>query len=86
MVYLLRSRCPNYFRRYGNPPQSSKLRMTTKSVRTRDGLHALIIIVFGLVAAYIYETTGKLLLCIVFHGVGNAFVMSAPLVGYLLGM
>jgi hypothetical protein len=36
MVYLLRSRCPNYFRRYGNPPQSSKLRMTTKSVRTRD--------------------------------------------------
>jgi formate hydrogenlyase transcriptional activator len=38
MVYLLRSRCPNYFRRYGNPPQSSKLRMTTKSVRTRDVL------------------------------------------------
>ena len=36
MVYLLRSRCPNYFRRYGNPPQSSKLRMTTKSVRTSD--------------------------------------------------
>ena len=36
MVYLLRSRCPNYFRRYGNPPQSSKLRMTTKSVRTRN--------------------------------------------------
>jgi len=46
--------------------------------------HAFTIVVFGLVAAHICEKTGKLLLCITFHSAGNAFVMSAPVVGYLL--
>jgi len=43
----------------------------------------VIIIVFGLVASYIYEKTGKLTLCIIFHAAGNAFVTSRPFFMYL---
>lgn len=56
-------------------------------VRGTAGLtwsHALIVLGFGLVSAYIYERTRKLSLCIIFHGTGNAFLASAPFVTYLL--
>ena len=48
-----------------------------------DWPHAAIITVFGLVTAYVYEKTGKLTLCIIFHGAGNALVSSAPFFLYL---
>ena len=44
--------------------------------------HAASIVVFGLVGAYIYEKTRKLLLCMIFHGAGNAFVASTPFFMY----
>ena len=46
--------------------------------------HAASIVVFGLVGAYIYEKTGKLLLCIIFHGAGNALVAITPFFLYVL--
>ena len=46
--------------------------------------HAASIVLFGLLGAFIYEKTGKLLLCVVFHGAGNALVASTPFFMYLL--
>ena len=47
---------------------------------------AAVIILVGLLTAHLYERTGKLLLCIAFHSACSAFIMSAPLVGHLLGL
>lgn len=47
-------------------------------------LHMGSIVVVGFLAAYIYEKTGKLTLCIIFHGAGNAFVTSRPFFMYFL--
>ena len=49
-------------------------------------VHGLAIILLGLITAHIYEKTGKLSLCIVFHSAGNTFVMLAPPMGYLLDL
>ena len=65
------------------------VRLVTLIVRGSPDLdlpHAAIIVVFGLVAAYIYEKTNSLALCIIFHGAGNAFVTGRPLImHYLFG-
>jgi len=64
----------------------SHVRLVTLIVRGSPDLtlsHTVIIIVFGLVASYIYEKTGKLTLCIIFHAAGNAFVTSRPFFMYL---
>ena len=47
-------------------------------------LHVVSIVICGAVTAHIYESTGKLLLCVVFHSAGNAIVVGAPVIGYLL--
>jgi len=46
-------------------------------------LHLFLIISFSLISAYIYESTGKLLLCIWVHGIANAMEFIGALVGYL---
>jgi len=49
-------------------------------------LHILLIVSFSLVSAYIYESTGKLLLCMWVHGIINAMEFIGALVGYLGGV
>ena len=46
--------------------------------------HLLILIGFGLVSAYVYESTGKLSLCIISHGVANLMRFVGIFTEYLL--
>lgn len=45
-----------------------------------------IISIYGLVAAYVYESTGKLLLCVWVHGIVNGMQYMGAMVGYLAGV
>ena len=45
----------------------------------------IIIGLAGLIIAYIYESTQKLLLCMVFHAALNIMVNLPPLIGFLIG-
>ena len=46
--------------------------------------HLLILVGFGLVSAYIYESTGKLWLCVISHGVANSMRFVGIFADYLL--
>lgn len=53
------------------------------------GLDAVAVLqnaVVGIGAAYAYETTGKLFVCLAFHCAGNFFALSAPVVANLCGL
>ena len=47
-------------------------------------LHISFLLIFGLLSAYIYESTGSLSLCIICHGVANGMRFVGLLLGYLL--
>jgi membrane protease YdiL (CAAX protease family) len=47
-------------------------------------LHIMFLLSFGLLSAYIYESTGKLSLCLICHGAANGFGFLGLPVGYLL--
>jgi membrane protease YdiL (CAAX protease family) len=49
-----------------------------------SNLHILVLIGFGFLSAYIYESTGNLWLCIICHGVGNGLRFIGLYIGYLL--
>jgi membrane protease YdiL (CAAX protease family) len=50
-----------------------------------DNSYILALIIFSVVAAYIYESTGKLMLCVVCHAAANTMQFLGVIAGNLLG-
>ncbi len=46
--------------------------------------HFIFIILMGIITAYIYESTGKLILCVIFHSASNATLTMSSFLYYLI--